>query len=102
MKEHENLNLLFFLNAIMRSLLDSLVGVFHKNAKYKFNKVVNTINQLEKELEKNCDELAVETYYKSSVAMASILNLAIDEYNEGNLSEFLKYCVKFKDNDTKN
>jgi len=96
MKKHQNVNLLFFLNAIIGSVLESLTGEFTQRAKQKFSILVKGTNQLEKELLKGCDYLAQETYSKSSLAVASVLNEFMDAYNEGNMDEFIDYVKQFK------
>jgi DNA-binding transcriptional regulator GbsR (MarR family) len=93
----KKVNLLFFLNAIMKTVVDSLEGSFEKSAKYKFNKVVNSTTQLEKELLKNCKESAHTTYNKASTAVAEVLNMVIEAYNDEKLVKFVEYCKKFED-----
>ena len=90
------LNLLYFINATMRTVLSSLSGSFEKNTKYKFNKVVNSAEHLEKELLRGCEELAHETYSKASVMVAEVLNEAITAYNDNELNKFVEHCKNFK------
>lgn len=94
--KHQNVNLLFFINAVLGTVLDSLTGSFEKNAKYKFSKALTGVNNLEKELLRSCDLPAQETYNKSALAVATILNVAIEQYNNGDMGEFLRYVEKFK------
>lgn len=94
-QKHQNVNLLFFLNAVMGSVANSLKGEFQKTAKYKFNKVINSTNQLEKELLSQCERSAHETYNKASVGISKLLNKAIEAYNENKLEDFINHCEKF-------
>ncbi len=95
-KKHENAELLFFLNAIMKTVLDSLEGEFKETAKYKFGKVVRGVDDLERTLLGQCERPAQETYSTASVAFGSLLNKAISAYSEGHLKEFLTHCNTFR------
>lgn len=95
-KNHENINLLFFINAILGSILQGLTGSFEYSAKYKFNKVVNCVNQLENEVLRNCTESAHETYADSVESISEILNVAMEVYNNGNMNKLVEYVKKFE------
>lgn len=94
--KHTNVNLLFFLNGLMESVLDSLSGSFEKSAKYKFGNISKAIKSLEKEILSNCNEAAMETYDNSLIAISEVLNKTIEEYNKGNINEFLKYIERYE------
>ena len=96
-KKHENINLLFFLNAVLGSVLDGLVGTFEMSAKYKFNKVVNCVNELEKDVLRNCTESAHQTYADSVEALSIVLNKFMDSYNKGNISELMNYIGRYEE-----
>jgi hypothetical protein len=96
MGKHEQINLLFFLNAILCSVLEGLTGSFEKSAKYKFSKVVNCTNELEKDILRHCTKTAHETYADSVEAISQILNVSMQAYNDGNIGELLEYVNKFK------
>ncbi len=94
--KHENINLLFFLNGLMESVLDSISGSFEKSAKYKFGNISKSIRNLEKDVLSNCNEAARETYGNSLIAISEVLNKTIQEYNDGNINEFLKYIEAYE------
>ena len=95
-EKHENANLLFLLNGIMRTVLQGLEGEYAELAKIRFEKVVETVDGLEKALLDNCEPSAQEEYCDASIKIGSLLNKAISALNEGNLQDFLVYCNKFK------
>lgn len=99
-----NTSLLFFLNGILGSVLNTLKGGFDKRAKLEFNKIVKQVNKLDKNLQKGINYTDSKksypesryTYTESTVAIAEVLNEAMGAYYEEELYEFVQYCRKFK------